>query len=321
MAQLPNSGLETHPSGVPSLNAIVNGNWNILDSWVNPAAGLTAAQAGATVTASNTIFTSENVGDKIRFASGTECTITATAGTVASPSSVCTVTPSRTVASAAFNMYAPTTQSPKSALARALTKKTKTADITAGTTLIWNSSKGIYEPGGTEGAPLLYMNIRSSGTNAELNNSSALGQIHGRNTNATKILANTIVANSQIEFELVGKFARAAGDIHFQISIGSIVFSGTASFTPPSAGFLRIAGTLRFTGTTNTMAINGLPLAQVFQNGSNTVLSDRFTQVGSATIDMTADQEFKIEAQWSTANVGNTLNVETFSLKRLTLAN
>jgi hypothetical protein len=40
MALLPITGLETHATGTTNLNAIINGNWEILEAWLGAAAGL-----------------------------------------------------------------------------------------------------------------------------------------------------------------------------------------------------------------------------------------------------------------------------------------
>lgn len=74
MALQPNSLLEDHPQGTGDLNAIVNGNWNSINNYINPAAGLTARLdddsppgVGNTVNASGNVFTADDVGATIFF--------------------------------------------------------------------------------------------------------------------------------------------------------------------------------------------------------------------------------------------------------------
>jgi len=98
--QLVSAGLENHPDGSGNINNIVNGNWNNIEAWFNPAAGYTASQSGTTVTASSAVFGTWDVGSTIRFADGTTDTIaTVTDSTHAE------VGVSRTVSSQAFYLY------------------------------------------------------------------------------------------------------------------------------------------------------------------------------------------------------------------------
>ena len=98
--QLVSAGLENHPDGSGNINNIVNGNWNNIEAWFNPAAGYTASQSGTTVTASSAVFGTWDVGSTIRFADGTTDTI----ASVTSPT-VVEVGVSRTVGSQAFYLY------------------------------------------------------------------------------------------------------------------------------------------------------------------------------------------------------------------------
>lgn len=110
-------GLENHPDGSGNLNAIVNGNWNALAGWCNPAKGLTASQSTTTVTANGDVFESDDVGATIRFADGTTASITG----YTSATQV-TVTPSQTVSSQSFSLYR-TDQSERDTMLRGLMKR------------------------------------------------------------------------------------------------------------------------------------------------------------------------------------------------------
>lgn len=98
----PNSLLEDHPDGTGDLNALHNGNWNTINNYINPAAGLTARLdddsppgAGNTVNASASVFTSDDVGATIffltdrqnytisAFTSATKVTVSGTPGELA----------------------------------------------------------------------------------------------------------------------------------------------------------------------------------------------------------------------------------------------
>jgi hypothetical protein len=98
--QLVSSGLENHPDGSGNINPIVSGNWDTIESWFNPAAGLTASQSGTTVTASSAVFQSWDVGSVIRYADGSTDTI----ATVTDSTHV-EVGVSRTVGAQAFFLY------------------------------------------------------------------------------------------------------------------------------------------------------------------------------------------------------------------------
>ena len=98
--QLGSSQLENHPDGSSNINPVVNGNWNNIEAWFNPAAGLTASQSTTTVTASSAVFNSFDVGATIVSADGSTDTI---AGYTSSTQ--VTVGVSRTIASQAFWVY------------------------------------------------------------------------------------------------------------------------------------------------------------------------------------------------------------------------
>ena len=399
MSLLPNSSLEDTPSGTGNLTAIFNGNWRAIDNWVNPATGFTAAQAGTTVTASAVIFTSENIGDTIRFAGGQEAMIVATAGTVASPSSQCVVATSRNVSSAAFNIYAyltpaasgtgsqtattvtatvavftnlheggtilfsggqicviqstsgtvgsPSTtcvvappqsvssssftifksaaQSPRTALARALTKKTKAESIPAGTSFVWNATRQQFEPRSAEPAPYLFMNVRIAGVNASISNSISLGRLTGRDTGASLIAAGTVIDGSQIHFEWIGTNDYVSGTFKMGVSFkefgGNPIQDFFDSVNLFASGCVKLKGVLRFTGPQNAMLISG---SVIFESTSYSVNSavKRLLRINSAnTYDFTANREFNITGQFSVANVSNAIFVETFWLKHIINAN
>lgn len=114
--QYPYCGLEDHPDGIGSLNAIQNGDWQALAAMFNPAHGLTASQSTTTLTASAAVFRSDDVGATVRFADGTVDTI---AGYTSA--TVVTMTTSQTIGSQAFEVYR-IGESPRTMLLAALTK-------------------------------------------------------------------------------------------------------------------------------------------------------------------------------------------------------
>lgn len=74
MALGPNSLLENHPAGTGDINAIINGNWEKINSYFNPGDTMTARLdddsppgAGNVVNASANVFTSDDVGAYIYF--------------------------------------------------------------------------------------------------------------------------------------------------------------------------------------------------------------------------------------------------------------
>lgn len=142
MANKPNSGLETHPSGGgAALNAIINANWNALDNWVNPAFGKTASQAATTLTASADVFTSDDVGATIRFADGTIDTI----DTFTDETHV-EMTTSQAVSSQAFELYR-TTETAVDAVGRALIKRPRMIAADDGKAPIWDDTLGRFVMG------------------------------------------------------------------------------------------------------------------------------------------------------------------------------
>lgn len=115
--QLPQSGLENHPTGTGNLNAILNANWAGIDNWFAPGYGLTASQTGTTVSASANVFLADDVGAIVRWADGTVATITAF-----TDAQTVTVGTSQTVASQSFIVYR-TDQTPETASMRLLTRR------------------------------------------------------------------------------------------------------------------------------------------------------------------------------------------------------
>lgn len=129
-----NAGLENHPDGTQGLNAVINGNWDVLDNMFSPSLGLTASQATNQVTASATVFTSDDVGALIRFADGTTRTISGyTSGTLV------TVSVSGTVASQSFKLYR-TDQTGADALMRGLTKRVRMLAADDGLVFYWDNT-------------------------------------------------------------------------------------------------------------------------------------------------------------------------------------
>jgi hypothetical protein len=142
MANKPNSGLETHPSGGgAALNSVINANWLALDAWVNPAEGKTASQTTTALVASADIFTADDVGATIRFADGTIDTISAFVSVTA-----VTMTTSQTVASQAFELYR-ATATEDDALARALIKRPRLIAADDGKAPIWDDTLGRFVMG------------------------------------------------------------------------------------------------------------------------------------------------------------------------------
>ncbi len=141
----PQAHIENHPTGTGNLNSIINGNWDNIAEWFNPASNLTASQATTTTTASASIFTSDMVGAVIRYANGVTATITGyTSGTVV------TVSPSQTVASQAFRIYR-TDQVARTALARGLLKLHRIVSGDDGKMIHWDNTlqKFVFNFGGT----------------------------------------------------------------------------------------------------------------------------------------------------------------------------
>jgi len=99
MSLLPATGLEDHSDGSGNINSIVNGNWDVLESWADICYGLTASQATTVITSSAPVFVADMVGASVLYADGTVATIT-----VFTDSQHVTVTPSQTVASQAFKV-------------------------------------------------------------------------------------------------------------------------------------------------------------------------------------------------------------------------
>ena len=135
----PQSGIENHPDGTGNLNAIINGDWAVINEWFNVASGLTASQSGTTVTASASVFIADMVGAVIRYANGVTAVITAyTSGTGV------TVSPSQSVSSQAFEIYR-TDQSLREAIARALMKRVRFNAADQGLFPSWNDTLGNFE--------------------------------------------------------------------------------------------------------------------------------------------------------------------------------
>lgn len=143
---LPLSGLEDHPDGSGDLNAIVNGNWQVLEEYFNPAANLTGSQTTTNVTASAAVFTDEHIGATLEFASG-ETGIIQAGALNSTPSTACVLSTSQTVTSGTpFKIYR-TDQVVSTALARALMKITDADNIPDGSHPRWSSSRQQFTPG------------------------------------------------------------------------------------------------------------------------------------------------------------------------------
>ena len=134
MSLLPATGLEDHSDGSGNINSIVNGNWDVLESWADICYGLTASQATTVITSSAPVFVADMVGASVLYADGTVATIT-----VFTDSQHVTVTPSQTVASQAFKVYR-SDQSPYTLLARALTKVVRYVAGDDGKILCWDNT-------------------------------------------------------------------------------------------------------------------------------------------------------------------------------------
>lgn len=134
MSLLPATGLEDHSDGSGNINSIVNGNWDILESWADICYGLTASQATTVITSSAPVFIADMVGASVLFADGTVATIT-----VFTDSQHVTVTPSQTVSSQAFKVYR-SDQSPYTLLARGLTKVVRYVAGDDGKILCWDNT-------------------------------------------------------------------------------------------------------------------------------------------------------------------------------------
>lgn len=145
MSLLPASGLEDHPDGTGNINSILNGNWDIIESWGDIAYGLTASQTTTALSASAPVFILDMVGSSILYADGTVATITAFVD-----SQHVTVTPSQTVATQAFKVYR-TDQSPYTFLGRALCKVVRFQSSDDAKLLVWDNTltkfKLISRPG------------------------------------------------------------------------------------------------------------------------------------------------------------------------------
>lgn len=326
---LPNSGIETHPAGTGSLNAIVNGNWNAIDAWANPAYGFTAARAGTTVTAQGgpaadgKIFTSDNIGDKILFANGTAATITATAGTPGAPSATCTVGSSGTVAQQAFNLYAAVTESPYTLFARAFTKLTRKALIPNGYTLIWSAAQQKFVASplvATE--PSTFLNTAT----AIISNSAAEASILGRASAAT-IPGNSVAAGTMLEFYLHGtiKTTGATPSLQLRVKLGGTIYVEVTDPTLPQ--FIdydfQIKGFLKLTGALGAMTVRGQALCTIsMPNTAGSVRPITIVAVNTGTtIDMTADRAFDVTAKFGTANANNVLTIYSSRMKQYTNPN
>lgn len=323
--QLPNSGLENHPSGTGSLNAIVNGNWNAINNWISPAYGKTASRAGTTVTASAAIFTDEHVGDKLRFlVSGQEVTIVSTAGTVSVPSTTCVVSAGGTVASQAFDIFAAVTESPMTAFARGLLKKTKAADITNGQTFIWSTALQRFvnsAPGAADDT--VYLNTEDG----LCVNTAAETSIIGRPAASTPIVASTVADNSMLLFELEGTFEvnGATPTILFRVKLGGTTYGITSAVSlggALSARPFRLKGSIKLTGSLATMTARVQGIIDICADPSGTPKQIQINATNTGTtIDMTADREFDVTADWSAANANNAIRVYSMLLKKHVNAN
>lgn len=147
MSLLP-SGLENHPTGIGDLNAVDSANVDTIDSWMNPARGLTATQATTVVTASAAIFTSDDVGATIKFFNGDSVTVTAyTNATTVSVGTSRTETPAQ-----AFWLYR-TSETAETLLARALYRRARMLSSDDGTVPVWNTALKRYLAGSVASFP------------------------------------------------------------------------------------------------------------------------------------------------------------------------
>lgn len=329
MALLPNSGLEDHPSGTGALNAIVGGNWNKIDGWLNPGYSFTAACAGSTVTAAagpaadGKLFTSDNIGDKIRFANGTVKTITATAGVPGAPVATCTVTPAGAVASQAFNLYAAATESPFTAFARGFTKLTRAALIPNGYTLIWSAAAQRFVASPTVlTEPNSFLNTAT----AQIANSAAEASILGRAAGAT-IPASTVAGGTVLEFVLTGtiKTTAATPSLRLRVKLGATTYADETDPNLPqfTDHHFELSGYLKLTGALATMTARVQAVAKI--SGPATSGSVRPIHVFSINtgtlINMTADRVFDVTAQFGAASVNNVLTIYSSRIKQFTNPN
>ena len=316
----------------PSTQCVVATSRNVSSSafniyaYLTPAASGTGSQTATTVAATVAVFTNLHEGGTILFSGGQICIIQSTSGTVGSPSTTCVVTPSQSVSSSSFTIFTSAAQSPRTALARALTKKTKAASIPAGTSFVWNATRQQFEPRSAEPAPVLFMNVRNSGTNATLQNSSALQRMNGRNTGGSLIAAGTVIPNSQLDFEWRGNMSVATGNLMIGISLQELFgipsLSSVIVFVPTfSSAIIIIRGSFRFSGPQNAMTATGLGSIETIQSAGTGSTRTYFFGGSSGPYDMTAASPFEVIASWGTANVGNILNVETFKLQHIINAN
>lgn len=327
---LPNSGLENHPDGLGNVNSVVNANWEILDAWANPASGFTASRAGFTVTAAGgpagdgKIFTSDNIGDKIRFANGVVATITATAGVPGTPVTTCTVATSGTVTGQAFNLYAPVTETPYTLFARAFNKVTKVADIPNGYTMIWSSALKRFVPTTTVlTEPNSFLNTAT----ALISNSAAEATILGRGAGAASIPGNSVAGGTVIEFLLTGtiKTTAATPSLRLRVKLGGTTYADETDPNLPQFTDLHfeLSGYVKLTGALAAMTARVQAVARIA--AATTAGTERTIHIPSintgTTIDMTSARTLDITAQFGTAAANNVLTIYSARIKQFTNPN
>lgn len=131
------SGLENHPDGTGNINAIVSGNWNVLDQYINKANGMSASQTSNVITITGGApLISDDVGATIVWSGGQTAIIAAVVD-----SSHATATVHQSVSAAAFDIYrADVVQTPYTALARGLAKRTRMIAGDDGLALVWSNA-------------------------------------------------------------------------------------------------------------------------------------------------------------------------------------
>ncbi len=312
---LPALGVENHPDGTGDLNAIVNGNWAILDATINPVFGTTASQAATTVTSSVAIFTSSHIGFKIQFLNGAVGTIQA--GTLnGTPATTCTLNVSQTVAAQSWWLYDPAATA-FDALIRGLMKLPNVSFLSTGDMFAWdNVTNRVIKATGYNGSK--GGSIFNGTADVTLANSGAETSIVPTGAGSVQIPAAYPLVGKRIRVRARGFLSTISspGTIEAKLYHGTVVVLDTGTPTPPGSlvnALWKFEGdyVFRTIGATGTVHGQG-----VFDIVGQAVLPMLNTAVVPG-IDTTANKNVGFKFQWGTANAGNTITTTDFAIEVL----
>lgn len=141
-------------------------------------------------------------------------------------------------------------------------------------------------------------------------------------SNSYTFPANSLLAGDAVQFRMACPITWAAGQLTFDLLLGSTVVATTGAITNATGDIFVIEGALKVNsiGASGSFTAEGFYMDGTSGGSTSSAMSGgsaRAFQKAATTVDTTATQQLALRATWSTQNAGNSVTNTDFTVAKV----